>query len=99
ARVALDLYRDLPNVSTALDRLAERIRAAHEARLATPYVKPAPLRLALAALGLGAEESNPFRQPGPSSSVALSPGQLAAPRRPVGGGVPGVIPSCAVAAA
>jgi uncharacterized protein (DUF362 family) len=99
ARIALDLYRDVPGVPAVLDRLANRVRAAHEARLATPYVKPAPLRLALAAMALGVEEGNPFRLPAPVSTAALAPGKLAPPRRSIGDRVRGVIQSLAVKAA
>jgi uncharacterized protein (DUF362 family) len=98
ARIALDLYRDRLGVPAAVDRLAERIRAAHKARLATPYVTPAPLRLALAALALDVEEGNPFRLPAAASIAPMSPGTLAAPRRSLGDRVRGVIQSLAVKA-
>ncbi len=63
ARLALDLYADYPGVRETTAALAERIRAAHAARAATPWLRPAPLREALTALALGIEHSNPFRLP------------------------------------
>jgi uncharacterized protein (DUF362 family) len=63
ARLALDLYADHPGVRDAVAALGERIRAAHSARLATPWLRPAPLRQALSALALDIERGNPFRLP------------------------------------
>ncbi len=63
ARLALDLYADHPGVRDTVAALGERIRTAHSARLATPWLRPAPLRQALSALALDIERGNPFRLP------------------------------------
>lgn len=60
-RLALDAYPDLPGVKETLPRLEGAIQAAHRVREDTKFLRPAPLRLALAALALGCEKSNPFR--------------------------------------
>ncbi len=65
ARLALDAYLDLPGVKESLTRLDSRIREADAARAATPWVRPAPLRLALTALALG--KDNPVRLAGRES--------------------------------
>jgi uncharacterized protein (DUF362 family) len=83
ARLALDLYRgDQPGVPEALDKLAQRIRAAHEARAATPWLRPAPLRQALTALALGLDEGNPFRlPPAEPGRTLLTPGAVPSRKR------------------
>jgi uncharacterized protein (DUF362 family) len=63
ARLALDLYRHLDGVAEAVARLDGRIRQAHAERLVNPYVRPAPLRDALAILALDVGAANPFRLP------------------------------------
>jgi uncharacterized protein (DUF362 family) len=60
ARLALDLYRDIPEVATALPELAEKIKHAHQARTKITWLKPAPVREALTALALGADRQNCF---------------------------------------
>jgi uncharacterized protein (DUF362 family) len=60
ARLSLDAYADLPGVRAALPVVEERIRSAHVARIETPWVRAAPLRLALTALALEAGRRNPF---------------------------------------
>src|SRR5262249_34182668 len=60
ARLALDLYRDHDGVAPVVAELGERIRAALEARATVPWVRPAPLRLALACLALSVDQGNPF---------------------------------------
>jgi uncharacterized protein (DUF362 family) len=68
-----------------LVRLQGRIRTAREARAATPYIQPAPLREALAALALNLEQRNPFRLPGPTEEQApLDAGRLRVAHRPLG---------------
>ena len=56
ARLALTPY----GVADTLKQLDERIVAAHEARPATEYVQPAPMREALTALALSADQNSPF---------------------------------------
>jgi uncharacterized protein (DUF362 family) len=67
-----------------LPALQQRLRDAQQARLDTPYVQPAPLRLALACLALDVGSRNPFRL-GTSSRGAdatpFQPGKLVAPRK------------------
>jgi uncharacterized protein (DUF362 family) len=60
-KIALDLYRDRPEVAEVLPRVDERIRQAVEERKTTPWLQPSPLRQALVILALGCERWNPFR--------------------------------------
>jgi uncharacterized protein (DUF362 family) len=78
ARLALDLYREHPEAPAAIEKIGDRITAAHEARKTTPWVRPAPVRLALSALALSLE-SNPFRLPAATPGAAkIEPGTLKA---------------------
>ncbi len=61
ARLALELYRDLPGVLPALATLRAKIVQAHHERNGTPWLQPAPLRQALTALALGCDRINFFR--------------------------------------
>jgi uncharacterized protein (DUF362 family) len=63
ARVALDLYRAEPGVEETITDIGRRIDLAAAVRSETPWVRPAPVRLALAALALDVESRNPFRMP------------------------------------
>ncbi len=99
ARLALDAHREQPGASEALAVLGARIESAHAARLATPYVRPAPLRQALTALALAVEQGNPFRLPAEGAKKpALAPRQPAPPRRSFGERVRGVFQGLAVKA-
>src|SRR5262249_25081828 len=60
-RLALDLYRDLPQVAARLPRMDERIRQATAERRIVPWVQPSSLRTALVALALSCGNSNPFK--------------------------------------
>lgn len=62
-RIALSAHRDQPGVPDALVQLAERIIEGQKLRAATPWVKPAPLRNALTALALAADQRNLFELP------------------------------------
>jgi uncharacterized protein (DUF362 family) len=76
AKIALDLYADRPGVRDDLTQIDERIEASRQARAETPYVRPAPLRVALTALALHTEQSNPFRLGDEQTTVlALAPSQ------------------------
>jgi uncharacterized protein (DUF362 family) len=57
----LDCHRDQPGVEIDLPGLDQRIVAAYQVRAETPWLRPAPMREALIALALAAEQSNPFR--------------------------------------
>jgi uncharacterized protein (DUF362 family) len=61
ARLALDLHSDQPGVAAGMPVLEDRIRAAHQARAATPWLRPNPLRDALTALALSIEHGNSFQ--------------------------------------
>jgi uncharacterized protein (DUF362 family) len=63
AKLALDLHRDHPATADVVPLLDDRIRAAHEARARLSWVRPAPVREALTALALAAENRNCFRLP------------------------------------
>jgi uncharacterized protein (DUF362 family) len=67
--MALDVYRDRPEVAAFLPILDERIVAAHEARSDTNWVRRAPLREALTALALATERTNFFRLTGQESTL------------------------------
>jgi uncharacterized protein (DUF362 family) len=75
AKLALDVYRDRPEVGEGLPRVGQRIRDAYEARQGTAWLRPAPLREALAALALATEQRNVFRlRPAPTAeAVAVAP--------------------------
>jgi uncharacterized protein (DUF362 family) len=61
-KLALDCYRDLPRVTAALPEIDRRIIAAYQQRTETNWAEAAtPLRQALTALALAAEQHNPFR--------------------------------------
>ncbi len=74
ARLALDVYRDRPGVADWLPRLDERILAARRDRAEALWLRPAPLREALTALALGADQSNPFRLA--AAAAAPEPGPV-----------------------
>ncbi len=100
ARLALDLYRDQPSVEEAIAELGRRIEAAHAARAATPYVRPAPLRQALTALALNIATTNPFRLPAKeATSEPPRPGKVLAPQRSLGERLRGAFRGLAVQAA
>jgi uncharacterized protein (DUF362 family) len=80
SRIALECHRDQPGVAEALPALDERIITAHQARAATPWLRPAPLREALTALALASARQNLFRLP--DVPAADSPAPAAPPRRP-----------------
>lgn len=67
-RLALTAHLDQPGVRAFLPRLDERIVAAHGARPNVPYLRPAPIREALTALALGADERCPFVLTGDESA-------------------------------
>src|SRR5262249_42538162 len=60
AKLALAAHRAHPGIEPALGEIDGRIREAYSGRLATPWVKPAPLREALTALALGVGQKNHF---------------------------------------
>jgi uncharacterized protein (DUF362 family) len=62
-KLALDLYRHVPGVDAALQRVDEAIRAGEQQRAATAWLRPNCLRQALVALALGADRRNFFRLP------------------------------------
>ncbi len=73
ARLTLDAYHGQTGQAETLNKLAARIRAAVRERESNPYVRPAPLRVALTALALGSEHSNPFRLPADLPAAAPLP--------------------------
>lgn len=83
-KLAVELHRHLPGVADALPRLDERIQAARAARAATPWLRPAPLRMALTALALAAEQRNVFRLPAIPEAPAVLPLPSVARRKPLG---------------
>jgi uncharacterized protein (DUF362 family) len=76
AKLALALYRD----AESLRALDEQISKARECQSAATWVKPSPLRDALAALALSPE--NPFRLPRSNGAAASAPAvDVPKPRR------------------
>jgi uncharacterized protein (DUF362 family) len=71
AKLALDCHRELPGMEEALAKLDEHIKQAYEERLETQWLRPAPLRTALAALALATKRGNPFQLP--TSNFELRP--------------------------
>jgi uncharacterized protein (DUF362 family) len=99
ARLALDLYRDLPGVEETVIELRGRIEAAVAARAETSWVRPAPLRMALAALALEVGAANPFRLvPNEPGRAPLEPGKLRVSRRSLGERIKGAFRGLAVEA-
>ncbi len=84
AILALDAFRAAGTPCPILDTLRSRMRDALSRREETNYVRPAPLRLALAALALGIETRNPFRLPATPAGPALSAGTLSTGKPPLG---------------
>lgn len=66
SKLALDVYRDRPGVAEYLKDLDDRIQKAQEDRKKIPWVQPAVVREALAALALGSELRNFFRLDSPA---------------------------------
>jgi uncharacterized protein (DUF362 family) len=85
AKLALDVHRDQPGVAEALPGLDARIRAAHQTRTVTPWVRPAPVREALTALALGTANGNVFQLVpdalAESTHYSAPSSQYSAPRR------------------
>ena len=63
AKIALDLYRHLPNVDETLKQIDGHIQMAEEKRRQTGWLKPNCYRQALTILALGVESRNFFRLP------------------------------------
>jgi uncharacterized protein (DUF362 family) len=82
ARLALDVYRDIPGVEGSIRSLGQRIEESVASRKETPYLKPSPGRVALTALALNLEQGNPFRLPAFEKRDLL-------PARPLIGDAPG----------
>lgn len=70
--------------SAALVPLQERIQAALDARSATPYLREAPVRVALLDLALQVPRRNPFHLGPLVAREPLTPGQLQIASRPLG---------------
>jgi uncharacterized protein (DUF362 family) len=73
ARIALDAYPGDAGRDAARKELAGYVRAAARARAENPYVRPAPLRVALTALALRLERGNAFRLPAELPAAAAPP--------------------------
>jgi uncharacterized protein (DUF362 family) len=69
AKLALDLYRHLPNVDLTLKQIDAHIRAADEKRRQTGWLKPNCYRQALTILTLSVESRNFFRIPTTASNT------------------------------
>jgi uncharacterized protein (DUF362 family) len=72
SRIALDLYRHLPGVPEALDRLETTITAAHKSRGQIAWLKPNCLRQALTVLALAVGQRNFFRLPATAGGLATA---------------------------
>jgi uncharacterized protein (DUF362 family) len=98
--LALAAHLDGGPANATLKELQERIRTAQSARAATPYLREAPARLALACLALSVQERNPFlvrsREGG---RPALPLGRLHAASVPLGDRLRSFVRGMAVTAA
>lgn len=83
-RLALDLYRDQPQVAAFLPRLDERIRQATAERRGVSWVQPSPIRTALVALALDFERTNPFRIQPVAATRPVEGREPAPARKPLG---------------
>jgi uncharacterized protein (DUF362 family) len=83
-KIAIDLYRDHPGVPEALTALDAKILAALEERKSVPWVQPANIRLALAAIALGTSTANPFRLPDAIPEIAVPTGGSPAGQKTLG---------------
>lgn len=90
--IALDAYQQ-----GDLEALRRRLLDACRAREQTPYVRPAPLRMALTCLAL--DTANPFRLDATAPVRSLEPGKLSAESKPIGQRVQGWVQGMAVFAA
>jgi uncharacterized protein (DUF362 family) len=81
ARLALEVHLDQPGVSDSLSAVDERLRAARQARSATPWVRPAPLRDALTALALAPTGRDLFRLPDTAVPDEVPAASTSGPRR------------------
>jgi uncharacterized protein (DUF362 family) len=101
ARLALDVYRDQSGVEEALAGLGRSIEEAHDARAATPYVRPAPVRQALTALAGQVGPANPFRLEGreQTRSDVIVPARPLVSRRSFGERLKGAFRGLAIEAA
>jgi uncharacterized protein (DUF362 family) len=81
ARLALEVHRDQPGVADALHVVDERILAAQEARSATPWLRPAPLRDALTALALTPAGRDLFRLTDTATADEMPAAGAPIPRR------------------
>jgi uncharacterized protein (DUF362 family) len=72
-KLALDVYRDRPEVAEALPALDDRIVRAYQSRREVGWLRPAPLRVALTALALGTERKCFFRQQEITAKTAPAP--------------------------
>jgi uncharacterized protein (DUF362 family) len=98
ARLALDLYRDHPGVEETIAGLGDRIVASLALRDETPWLRPAPLRLALAALALDLEH-NPFRLPSTVASQPVPAGKPLVQKKSFGDRIRGFIRNLSINAA
>lgn len=60
-KIALALHKDVSGVADFLPTLDEQIIKAYEDRQQIPWLRPAPLRVALTALAFAPEQDHPFR--------------------------------------
>ncbi len=73
AKLALDLYRDLPDVEATLAKLDDQILAAVEKRQQLGWLRQSCYRQALTVLALGVEKRNYFRLRTSVKSAAITP--------------------------
>jgi uncharacterized protein (DUF362 family) len=97
-RLALDLYRDHPQAEETVAGLGQQIAEALTARAATSWARPAPLRLALAALALDLPH-NPFRVASAAAAPPITAGTPLVHKRSIGDRIRGFINGLAIRAA
>ncbi|MCI0639507.1 MAG: DUF362 domain-containing protein [Gemmataceae bacterium] len=72
-KLALDAHRGQPGVEEALGRFDAALATAFRHRQETPWLKQAPLRLALLCLALGTGERNFFKVQGARAAANVTP--------------------------
>jgi uncharacterized protein (DUF362 family) len=99
AKLALDAHRDKRDVINELPALDDRIAEAYRQRIETNWVKPAPLREALAALALATGTHNVLRIEQPAPIGAVETVALKPKARSFGDRISGMVRGMAVKAA
>ncbi len=83
-RLALDLYRDQPEIAEFVAELDRRMEQAVEERKSVPWVQPSTVREALVALARNCASFHPFRWHAAPAAAAIEPKPPRERKRPLG---------------